>query len=115
MYADAGARPAELSEVRCAALLAVGLYADALRHGQEAVDLLRSQGASAAFRADALVRAAEAALAADDPQLAGAYATEAVHLLPRQGRARGGTLARIQVARAQSAAGGRARAAPRGA
>src|SRR5258708_38265171 len=101
MYADAGARPAELSEVRCAALLAVGLYADALRHGQEAVDLLRSQGASAAFRADALVRAGEAALAADDPQLARAYATEAVQLFRRQGRERRGARARVQGGTAQ--------------
>lgn len=109
MYADAGARPAELSEVRCAALLAVGLHADALRHGQEAVDLLRSQGASAAFRADALVRAGEAALAADNPQLARAYATEAVQLFRRQGRERGETLARIKVVRAQYASGERSR------
>src|SRR6185437_8382651 len=53
MYADAGVQSAELSEVRCSAFLAVGLYDDALRHGQEAVSLLRSQGASAAYRADA--------------------------------------------------------------
>src|SRR5258708_22309786 len=105
MYADAGARPAELSEVRCAALLAVGLYADALRHGQEAVDLLRSQGASAAFRADALVRAAEAALAADDPQLAGAYATEAVRLLRPQGPESRETIPPHKGVTAQSASG----------
>ena len=109
MYADAGARPAELSEVRCAALLAVGLHADALRHGQEAVDLLRSQGASAVFRADALVRAGEAALAADNPQLAKAYAAEAVQLFRLQGRERGETLARIKVVRAQYASGERSR------
>jgi CHAT domain len=109
MYADAGARPAELSEVRCTALLAVGLHADALRHGQEAVDLLRSQGASAVFRADALVRAGEAALAADNPQLAKAYAAEAVLLFRRQGRERGETLARIKVVRAQYASGERSR------
>ena len=89
MYADAGVRSAELSEVRCSAFLAVGLYDDALRHGQEAVGLLRSQGASAAYRADALVRTAQAALAADDPQVARAYATEAVRLFRRQDRGRG--------------------------
>src|SRR5262249_3375285 len=99
MYDVAGARPAELSQVRSAALLAVGLYADALHHGQEAVGLLRSQGASAAFRADALVRAAEAALAAGDPKLASTYATEAVRLFRRQGRERGETLARLEVVR----------------
>jgi tetratricopeptide (TPR) repeat protein len=89
MYADAGVRSAELSEVRCSAFLAVGLYDDALRHGQEAVGLLRSQGASAAYRADALVRAAQAALAAGDPQIAREYATEAVRLFRRQERGRG--------------------------
>ncbi|HKA98936.1 MAG TPA: CHAT domain-containing tetratricopeptide repeat protein [Streptosporangiaceae bacterium] len=109
MYDVAGARPAELSQVRSAALLAVGLYADALHHGQEAVGLLRSQGASAAFRADALVRAAEAALAAGDPKLASTYATEAVRLFRRQGRERGETLARLEVVRARYATGERSR------
>jgi tetratricopeptide (TPR) repeat protein len=109
MYADAGVRSAELSEVRCSAFLAVGLYDDALRHGQEAVGLLRSQGASAAYRADALVRTAEAALAAGDPQIARAYATEAVRLFRRQGRGRGETLARLTIVRARFASGERSR------
>ena len=109
MYADAGVRSAELSEVRCSALLAVGLYDDALRHGQEAVGLLRSQGAAAAYRADALVRAAQAALAAGDPQIAREYATEAVRLFRRQGRGRGETLARLTIVRARFASGERSR------
>jgi tetratricopeptide (TPR) repeat protein len=109
MYADVGVRPAELSEVRCSALLAVGLHGDALRHGQEAVGLLRSEGASAAYRADALVRAAQAALAADDPQLARAYATEAVRLFRRQRRGRGETLARLTIVRARYTSGERSR------
>lgn len=109
MYAEAGARPAELSAVRCAALLAVGLHADALRHGQEAVDILRSQGASVVYLADALVRAGEAALAAGDPRLARAHATEAVQLFRRQGRERGETLARIMVVRARYTSGERSR------
>jgi tetratricopeptide (TPR) repeat protein len=109
MYAAAGAHPLELSESRCAALLAVGLHADALRHAQKAVELLRSQGASAAYRANALVRAGEAALAANDPQLARAHATEAVRLYRRQGRERGETLARLSVVRARYAAGERSR------
>ena len=109
MYADAGVRSAELSEVRCSALLAVGLYDDALRHGQEAVGLLRSQGASAAYRADALVRTAEAALAAGDPQIARAYATEAVRLFRRQERGRGETLARLTIVRARFTSGERSR------
>ena len=109
MYADAGVRSAELSEVRCSTLLAVGLYKDALRHGQEAVGLLRSQGASAAYRADALVRTAEAALAADDPQIARAYAREAVRLFRRQERGRGETLARLTIVRARFRSGERSR------
>lgn len=109
MYVDAGVRPAELSEVRCSALLAVGLHGDALRYGQEAVSLLQGQGAAAAYRADALVRAAEAALAASDPQLARAYATEAVRLFRRQGRDRGETLARLNVVRSRYAVGERSR------
>jgi len=109
MYADAGVRPAELSEVRSSALLAVGLHDDALRHGQEAVALLRSEGASAAYRADALVRTAEAALAAGDPQLARAYAAEAVRLFRRQGRARGETRARLTIVRARYTSGERSR------
>jgi tetratricopeptide (TPR) repeat protein len=109
MYADAGVRSAELSEVRCSAFLAVGLYHDALRHGQEAVGLLRSQGAAAAYRADALVRAAQAALAAGDPQIAREYATEAVRLFRRQGRGRGETLARLTIVRARFASGERSR------
>ena len=109
MYADAGVRSAELSEVRCSTLLAVGLYDDALRHGQEAVGLLRSQGAAAAYRADALVRAAQAALAAGDPQIARAYATEAVRLFRRQERGRGETLARLTIVRARFTSGERSR------
>ena len=109
MYANAGAHPWELSEARCAALLAVGVHSDALRHGQEAVELLRSQGASAAYRANALVRASEAALAAGDPRLARGYATEAVKLFRSQGRERGETLARLAVARARYASGERNR------
>jgi tetratricopeptide (TPR) repeat protein len=109
MYADAGVRSAELSEVRCSAFLAVGLYDDALRHGQEAVGLLRSQGAAAAYRADALVRAAQAALAAGVPQIAREYATEAVRLFRRQERGRGETLARLTIVRARFTSGERSR------
>jgi tetratricopeptide (TPR) repeat protein len=109
MYADAGVRSAELSGVRCSAMLAAGLHDDALRHGQEAVGLLRSEGASAAYLADALVRAAEAALAASDPQLARAHATEAVRLFRRQRRGRGETLARLTIVRARYSSGERSR------
>lgn len=105
MYAEVGARPPELSEVRCAALLAAGLPLDALRSGSEAVELLRRTGASPAYRANALVRAGDAALAAGDLCLARRYATEAVRLFRRQGRTRGETVARLAVIRARYASG----------
>src|SRR6266540_443069 len=95
MYADAGALPAELPEDRSAALLAAGLPSDALGFAQQAVDLLRRRGASPAYRANALVRAADAALA--------------VGLFRRQGRERGQTLARLDVVRARHAGGERSR------
>jgi tetratricopeptide (TPR) repeat protein len=109
MHAAAGSRPVDLAEARCAALLAAGLHATALRHGQEAVKVLRDKGASAAYRANALVRTGEAALAAGNPELAQTYATEAVRLFRRQGRARGETLARLKVVRARYASGEKSR------
>ena len=105
MYAEVGARPPELSEARCAALLAAGLPPDALSSGSEAVELLRRTGASPAYLANALVRAGDAALAAGDPCLARRYATEAVRLYRRQGRTRGERLARLAVIRARYASG----------
>ncbi len=109
MYAAAGAHPLELAESRSAALLAAGLHADALRHSREAVGILRGQGASPAYLANALLRVAAAALAAEKPELARASAVEAAGLLRRQGRDRGETLARIMVARARYASGDRSR------
>jgi tetratricopeptide (TPR) repeat protein len=109
MYADAGALPLELAEARCAALLAAGLHRDALRHAQKAVEMLRCRGASPAYRANALVRMGQAALAAGDPGAARVCATEAARLLRRQGRERGETLARLAVVRARYASGERSR------
>lgn len=105
MYAAAGAHPLELAESRSAALLAAGLHADALRHSQEAVRILRAQGTSPAYLANALLRVADAALAAEEPDLARASAVEAARLFRRQGRDRGETLARIKVAQARYASG----------
>ncbi|HEX5188001.1 MAG TPA: CHAT domain-containing tetratricopeptide repeat protein [Streptosporangiaceae bacterium] len=105
MYAAAGAHPLELAESRSAALLAAGLHADALRHGREAAAILRGQGSSPAYLATALLRVADAALAAGEPELARASAAESARLFRRQGRDRGETLARIKVARARYASG----------
>ncbi len=107
MYAAAGAHPLELAESRSAALLAAGLNSDALRHSREAADILRGKGASPAYLANALLRVADAALAAEEPELARASAVEAARLFRRQGRERGETLARITVARARYASGDR--------
>jgi tetratricopeptide (TPR) repeat protein len=109
MYAAAGARPPELSEARCAALLGAGLPTDALQSGREAVELLRRRGASSAYRANALLRACDAALAAGDAAQARSYAGEAARLFKRQGRERGTTLARLLMVRARYAAGERTR------
>ncbi len=109
MYTAAGAHPLELAEARSAALLAAGLHADALRHSREAAGILRGQGASPAYLANALLRVADAALAAEEPELARSSAVEAARLFRRQGRERGETLARIKVARARYASGERSR------
>jgi tetratricopeptide (TPR) repeat protein len=109
LYAVSGAHPLELEESRCTALLAAGLHADALRHSQEAAGILRRQGTSAAYIANALLRVAEAALAAAEPILARTSATEAAQLFRRQGRERGEVVARITIARARFASGDRTR------
>ncbi|MDR2987177.1 MAG: CHAT domain-containing protein [Nocardiopsaceae bacterium] len=109
LYAISGAHPLELEESRCTALLAAGLHADALRHSQKAADILRRQGTSAAYIANALLRVAEAALAAAEPSLARNCATEAARLFRRQGRERGELVAMITIARARFASGERTR------
>src|SRR5262245_1787425 len=109
LYAISGAHPLELEESRSAALLAAGLHADALRHSQEAADILRKRGASGAYLANALLRVAEAGLAAAEPDQARDRAAEAAQLFRRQGRERGELLAKITIARARFAAGERSR------
>ncbi len=109
MYAVCGAHPLELAESRSTALLAAGLHADALRHSQEAADILRSQGGTAAYLANAVLRVAYAALAAQEPELARARAAEAAQIFRRQHRDRGEMLARIAIARARYASGERSR------
>ena len=107
--AEAGNQSAELYELRAAALLSAGLFADALASAEHAVAQLRRPGASAAQRAHALVRASEAALAVGNMQMAQEYADEADRLFRRQGRERGRTQARLSAAKARYAAGDRSR------
>jgi hypothetical protein len=109
LYAISGAHPLELAESRSAALLAAGLHADALRQSQEAADILRNQHGSPTYLANALLRVAEAALAAAAPDLARASAAEAAQLFRRQRRDRGEMVARITIARARFASGERTR------
>lgn len=109
MFAAAGARPAELSEARAAALLAAGLSADALASAEEAVAILRRAGASPAYRAQALVRASNAALSVGDHELARRYGGQAARLYTRQGRNRGTTQARLAIIRARYVQGERDR------
>jgi tetratricopeptide (TPR) repeat protein len=109
LYAISGALPLELEESRCTALLGAGLNADALRHSQEAANILRNRGTAAAYLANALLRVSEAALAAAEPDLARTSATEAAQLFRRQGRERGEMAARITIARARFASGERTR------
>jgi tetratricopeptide (TPR) repeat protein len=107
MYAAAGARPAELSEARSATLLAAGLVKDALTAAEEAVQILQRSGAAAAYRAQALLRASNAALATGNHALARDYAMRALRLYSRQQRERGKTEARLALLRARYASGER--------
>jgi tetratricopeptide (TPR) repeat protein len=109
MYVMAGAHPLELEESRGAALLSVGLHADALRHTQKAADTLRSRGDSPTYLANALLRVADAALAAGQAELCRTCASEAARLFRRQRRERGELLARIMIVRARHALGDRSR------
>ena len=107
LYAAAGARPAELSEARSATLLAAGLMKDALAAAEEAVNILQRTGASPAYRAQALVRASNAALATGQHELGRDFATKALRLYGRQHRERGKAEARLALLRARYASGER--------
>lgn len=107
MYAAAGARPAELSEARSATLLAAGLVKDALTAAEEAVQILQRSGASPAYRAQALLRASNAALATGKHELGRDYAMRALRLYSRQQRERGKTEARLALLRARYRSGER--------
>ena len=109
LYAAAGARPAELSEARSATLLAAGLMTDALAAAEEAVNILQRTGASPAYRAHALVRASNAALATGHHELSRDYSMKALRLYTKQHRERGKAEARLALLRAKYASGERSR------
>lgn len=107
--ADAGTQSAELHGVRADALLSAGLFADALGSAEAAVAQLRRPGSSPTYRASALVRASQAALAVGNAQLARDHAREAGRLFAAHGLERGRTQARLGAARARYAGGERNR------
>ena len=73
---------------RCRLLLAAGMPEDARRHARQAADLLAGNTAQAHIRADALLMAASAGLAAGDTRDAVEDARAAGRLFRQQGRTR---------------------------
>jgi len=84
--ASLGAVRAEWSIDRCAVLLAAGLPGDALRQADATAHLLEREGGAATKRAELLLTAGRAALAAADPQTALLRAQTARRLFGAQQR-----------------------------
>ncbi|MGO9082466.1 MAG: CHAT domain-containing protein [Streptosporangiaceae bacterium] len=95
----------DLAIDRCAVLLAAGLAADALNEAEAAARLLELGRSQPAKRAELLVSAARAALAAGNPALALAHAGEASRMFTAQHRAWWQAQAAMLLAEAQLAAG----------
>ena len=76
----------DLAIDRCAVLLAAGLPADALRESDAAADHFPRRGGQATKKAELLLSAAKAALAAGEPGLAAARAQAALPMFTAQGR-----------------------------
>src|SRR5215467_2379826 len=102
-----GAVRAEWSIDRCAVLLAAGLPGDALREADGTSRLLEQDGGAATKRADLLLTAGRAALAAADPQTALLRAQKARRLFAAQQRAWSHAHAALLVVQARYAAGAR--------
>jgi tetratricopeptide (TPR) repeat protein len=77
----------DLSIDRCAVLLAAGLPQDALRQADEAIAEFHGNGGQATKHAELLLSAAQAALAAAQPQVAAERAEAARRIFAAQGRA----------------------------
>jgi len=97
-----GTPNADLSADRCTVLLTAGLARDALAEADEAI---ASLGGQATRRAELLLIAARAALAADDPGTAIARAGHAARLFARQRRDWWRAHARLVLLQARYAAG----------
>jgi tetratricopeptide (TPR) repeat protein len=81
-----GATEPDLSIHRCAALTAAGLFRDAMYEAEAAIGQLDQIHGRPTKRAELLLTAARCALAAGEPTIALAWATEARRLFDRQGR-----------------------------
>lgn len=106
-YAEAGTQAWEVATSQSAALLSVGLVQDALLSAQEAVAMLDGPNASPVYRARALLRACDAALAAGQGELGEHYAREALALFHGVRSGRRELLADARLTRARWLAGER--------
>ena len=104
-YRALGAPMAELGADRCAVLLAAGLAREALAEADAAVRRVDRMQGQSTRRAELLLMAARAALAAGDPATAVARATTASGLFARQRREWWRAHARLVLLRARFAAG----------
>jgi tetratricopeptide (TPR) repeat protein len=103
--ASLGAVRAEWSIDRCAVLLAAGLPADALREADATAQLFEQEGGQATKRAELLLTAGRAALAAADPQTALRRAQMARRLFGAQQRTWWHAHAALLIVQARYAAG----------
>jgi tetratricopeptide (TPR) repeat protein len=88
IYADIGEREPDLELQRCRVLLALGMPDEARQHAEEAVTILADNTADANRRAEALLLAASAGLAAGDIARARIDAEAAVRMFRAQQRER---------------------------
>jgi tetratricopeptide (TPR) repeat protein len=109
LFTALGVHEADLSAQRCAALVAAGLAADALREADAAISRLARVRGQQTMRAELLLVAANCALAAGDTVTAADRAAEAARLFGRQGRR--WWRAHAELARVRAAAEGGAAAA----
>lgn len=104
-YLSLGAPVTELTIDRCAILLAAGLPGDTLREADAAIRGLEQTGGRATRRAELLLTAARAALAAADPQTALQRAQTARRLFGSQQRTWWHVHAALLIVQARFAAG----------
>ena len=104
-FAALGTPAPDLSAYRCGVLLDAGLARDALAEADEAIGRLERRGGLATLKAELLLIAARAALAADEPATAIARAGQAARLFARQRRDWWRAHARLVLLQARFAAG----------